>query len=252
MDRFGLYAQYYDLLYQDKDYSSEAQYVNELIKQHTTSANKLLNLGCGTGKHDYAFARLGYNVTGVDLSEEMVSQAINNIPQDISNQLDFFNGDIRSFNLNKTFDVVVSLFHVVSYQVTNSDLHEVINTAYTHLEPGGVFIFDCWYGPGVMSDPPVVRIKRMSDSEINVTRLAEPELNSLENIVDVNYSIWITHVNSPAVIEIKETHKMRYLFLSEIEFLIENKFKLLGVNDWLTNEKPGLNSWNAVFILKKM
>ncbi|MDP9046657.1 MAG: class I SAM-dependent methyltransferase, partial [Bacteroidota bacterium] len=170
----------------------------------------------------------------------------------IRDQLEFLTGDIRSLNLNKTFDVVVSLFHVMSYQVTNNDLHEVVDTAYAHLEPGGYFIFDCWYGPGVMTDPPMVRIKRMSDSAINVTRLAEPVLNSFENTVDVNYTILINHVNSTAVTEITETHRMRYLFVGEIELLVENKFKLLRVNDWLTQDKPGLNTWNAVFILKKL
>jgi hypothetical protein len=103
-----------------------------------------------------------------------------------------------------------------------------------------------------MTDPPVVRIKRISDKSINVTRLAEPILNSIENTVDVNYTILINQVNSNEVTEIKETHKMRYLFVNEIELLIENKFQLLEVNDWLANKEPGPNCWNAVFILKKI
>ncbi|HTD40654.1 MAG TPA: class I SAM-dependent methyltransferase [Mucilaginibacter sp.] len=252
MDRFGLYAQYYDLLYKDKDYVSEAGYVHELIRGYHPSADKLLNLGCGTGKHDYALARLGYTITGVDLSEEMANQAINNIPADISSRLNFLTGDIRTLKLNTSFDAVISLFHVISYQVTNKDLHETIVTAHNYLEPGGLFIFDCWYGPGVMTDPPVVRIKRMSNDTINVTRLAEPVLHSFENTVDVNYTILINQVNSNEVTEIKETHKMRYLFATEIDLLIEHKFKVLGVNDWLTHKKPGLDSWNAVFILQKI
>lgn len=252
MDRFGLYAQYYDLLYQDKDYVSEARYVDELIRGYRPAADKLLNLGCGTGKHDYALAHLGYTITGVDLSEEMAHQAINNIPSELSRQLSFLTGDIRTLKLNTSFDAVISLFHVISYQVTNKDLHEVIAAAYNHLEPGGLFIFDCWYGPGVMTDPPVVRIKRMSNDIINVTRLAEPVLHSFENTVDVNYTILINQVNSNELTEIKETHKMRYLFASEIDLLIENKFNLLRVNDWLTHKKPGLDSWNAVFILQKI
>ena len=252
MDRFGLYAQYYDLLYQDKDYFLEAQYIDELIKRHTPSAHSLLNLGCGTGKHDYLLARLGFKITGVDLSEEMVNQAIKNSPSEISSQLSFLKGDIRTIKLNKTFDAVVSLFHVMSYLVKNKDLQDAMDTSYRHLKPGGLFIFDCWYGPGVMTDPPVVRIKRMSDNSINVTRLAEPILNSIENTVDVNYTILINPVNSNEVTEVKETHKMRYLFVKEIELLTENKFQLLEVNEWLTNKAPGQNSWNTVFILKKI
>lgn len=252
MDRFGLYAQYYDLLYQDKNYAAEAEYVHRLLKQHNSSTKTLLNLGCGTGKHDYALARLGYHITGVDLSAEMANQAVNNIPGDIADQLNFVTADIRALNLETTFDAIISLFHVMSYQVTNKDMQDVVNAAYQHLKKGGLFIFDCWYGPGVLTDPPTVRTKQMANSAINVTRLAHPLLNSVENTVDVNYTILINPINSKEVTEIKETHKMRYIFVKEVELLIENKFELLAVNNWLTYEKPGLNSWNAVFILKKV
>lgn len=252
MEQFGLYAQYYDLLYQDKDYVSEVDYINKLIQEHNPSASKLLNLGSGTGKHDYALAQLGYHVTGADLSEEMVSLAIDNTPAELSGRLGFLTGDARQLRLNTTFDTVLSLFHVMSYQVSNKDLADVIDTAYRHLPPGGTFIFDCWYGPGVLTDPPVVRIKRIANDTINVVRLAESVIHPVENTVDVNYTILIKRIDSNEVTEIKETHTMRYLFVKEIEFLIENKFSLLRVNEWLKDKAPGLNSWNAVFILKKL
>ncbi|HTK18917.1 MAG TPA: class I SAM-dependent methyltransferase [Mucilaginibacter sp.] len=251
MDRFGLYARYYDLLYRDKDYVSESKYVHELINHYNSSIGRILNLGCGTGKHDYALADLGYTITGVDLSEEMASQAQANIPKNISHRLNFLTGDIREINLNTTFDAVVSLFHVVSYQVRNQDIISTIDTAYRHLNEGGIFIFDCWYGPGVLTDPPVVRIKRIADSGINVTRLAEPDINSIENTVDVNYTILINQAKSKEIYEIKETHKMRYFFVPEIDLFIKDKFELLAVKEWLTDKEPGLDTWNAVFILQK-
>lgn len=252
MDRFKLYAQYYDLLYLDKNYIAEAEYIDKIIKQYGVSAQKILNLGCGTGKHDYILARLGYQVTGIDIADEMTRQAINNTPADIKDQLIFLTDDIRITSLKEIFDVVVSLFHVMSYQVTNQDLSAAINTAYQHLPGDGLFIFDCWYGPGVLTDPPVTRIKRMANDNINITRLAESTVNSLENTVDVNYTILINPVDSNQVTEITESHKMRYIFKSEIELLISSKFKILKTFEWLTHEEPTLNSWNAVFILQKL
>jgi len=251
-DCFGLYAQYYDLLYSDKNYALEAAYVDQLIKQHAPSATKLLNLGCGTGKHDYALARLNYNVTGVDLSPEMVAVAMENLPADMRDRLIFLEGDIRKINLNTTFDAVISLFHVMSYQVTNTDLRLVIDTADKHLDARGLFIFDCWYGPGVLTDLPAVRTKNMSDEKINVNRLAESVLDSIKSTVDVNYTIQITPRGADDFTEIKETHIMRYLFVQEIELMIEKKFKLLSVYNWLTQKSPETNSWNAVFILQKI
>jgi len=251
-DRFGLYAQYYDLLYSDKNYALEAAYVDQLIKQHAPSATKLLNLGCGTGKHDYALAGLNYNITSVDLSPEMVAIAMTHQPADMRDRLNFLEGDIRNINLNTTFDAVISLFHVMSYQVKNTDLRLAIDTADRHLDAGGLFIFDCWYGPGVLTDPPVVRTKSMSDEKIKVTRVADPVLNSIKNTVDVNYTIQITQRGSNDVTGIKETHIMRYLFVPEIELMIEKKFKLLKVYNWLTLTKPQTDCWNAVFILQKI
>lgn len=251
-DRFGLYAQYYDLLYSDKDYISEAAYVHQLIKRYATSATKLLNLGCGTGIHDYALAHLGYNITGVDMSSEMISLATRNIPTALNRGLNFLEGDIRKIELNTTFDVVISLFHVISYQVTNNDLRQVIDVSHRHLDADGLFIFDCWYGPGVLTDPPTIRSKNMSNDKIDVGRLAEPVLNSIKNTVDVNYTIRITPRGSNDVITIKEKHIMRYLFVQEIELLIEKKFKLLNVYNWLSDKEPDTSCWNAVFILQKI
>ena len=247
-----MYAQYYDLLYSDKSYASEAAYVDQLIKQHIPSAKEILNLGCGTGKHDYALARLGYHITGVDLSSEMVTLAMKNLPHDLSEHLNFLEADIRAIKLNTTFNVIISLFHVMSYQVTNNDLRQVIDVSYHHLDADGLFIFDCWYGPGVLTDPPVIRTKNISNDKINVTRLAEPVLNSIQNTVDVNYTIRIKPRDSNEITEIKEKHIMRYLFVQEIEQLIEKKFKLLNIFNWLTNEEPGTDCWNAVFVLQKI
>jgi SAM-dependent methyltransferase len=252
MDRFGRYARYYDLLYKDKDYTGEAGYVDKLLKQYKPAAANLLNLGCGTGKHDYVLARHGYHITGVDMSAEMVKQAINNTPVEIKAQLDFVNGDARTVKLQTTFDAVISLFHVLSYQVTNPDAADMIDTAYRHLETDGIFIFDCWYGPGVMTDPPEVRTKQMADEAITVTRLAEPVLHSLQNVVDVNYTIRISEAGSDEVTEIKELHKMRYFFVPEIALLIQGKFKLLAVKECLKDNEPAINSWTAVFVLQKI
>ncbi len=120
-------------------------------------AKSILNLGCGTGKHDYLLAERGYNVTGIDLSEAMIGVAMNKLDTcTITNKPIFQQGDIRSVKLEKKFEVVISLFHVMSYQTSNEDLEQSLRTAFEHLEDGGVFIFDCWYGPGHINRSPAL------------------------------------------------------------------------------------------------
>ena len=69
---FGLYGRYYDLLYQDKDYAAEADYVDRLIRRFVEPAQHALELGCGTGRHAVGLAERGLSVTGVERSNQMM------------------------------------------------------------------------------------------------------------------------------------------------------------------------------------
>jgi SAM-dependent methyltransferase len=242
MTVFNEYARYYDLLYRDKDYRAEADYVHRLIQSNLPGARSLLNLGCGTGRHDRCLAELGYAVTGVDMSEEMLSAAKGAAAG--NDRLRYLPGDVRTVRLSETFDVVISLFHVMSYQVTNTDLKHAFVTARTHLKPGGLFLFDCWYGPGVLSDRPTVRTKELEDKDISVIRHAEPVLHPNENVVDVNYRVEITNKQSGKTSDIRETHRMRYLFLPEImEYLegagLQHSFSVR----WMDDTAPDDTTW---------
>ena len=113
MEQFGnLYSQYYDLLYSDKDYDGETDYVNNLIKENNFNAKSILDLGCGTGKHAYLFCNKGYKVHGIDISEDMLKIANKDIDGK-EDRIKFSHSNIEKLNLNEKFDVVVSLFHVI-------------------------------------------------------------------------------------------------------------------------------------------
>jgi SAM-dependent methyltransferase len=254
MSVFANYSRYYDLLYKDKDYRGEAKFVSDLLATHTPNAKSVLELGCGTGIHAKLLAELGYEIHGVDLSDRMLELAQKNLTSldaELASRLTFSQGDMRNVRLDRTFDVVISLFHVISYQTSNQDLEDAIITAKTHLKPGGIFLFDCWYGPTVLSDRPVVRVKRLEDEQIIVTRIAEPVMYANDNLVDVNYQVFIKDKNTQSVEELKETHTMRYLFKPEIEYFLEkNQIELLDFGEWMTGKPSGFNSWGTYFIGK--
>ncbi len=252
MNQFGdLYSQYYDLLYSDKDYVKEVEYVDKLIRSNTRNAQTLLDMGCGTGKHGVLLCDKGYIVHGIDLSEDMLKIAETR-RKGKENSLSFSHSHISNLKLDKKFDVVVSLFHVMSYQNSNEELTKAFEVAKKHLNDGGIFIFDFWYGPAVLTDLPTIRVKRLENQNINVTRIAEPVLHAQENIVDVNYDVFIGNKNSKDVVEKKELHKMRYFFDTELEmvcaevgFTIEHKY------EWLSDKSPKFSSWNVVWVIRK-
>jgi len=248
---FRDYARFYNLFYRSKDYSAETEYIIELFKRHNKSVETLLDLGCGTGQHDIHFTQHGYKVTGVDLSEEMLSIAEKNNKSIRSNNdaLTFLCSDIRDLRLRSTFDAVVSLFHVMSYQPTNSDLIDTMTTARVHLETGGIFVFDFWYGPGVLTDPPETRAKKYREDEIEVTRISEPLLLHNKNLVEVCYQLLIKENGGQISNEIREKHTMRYLFTPELELMLERAgFEILALYEYMTFDEPMLNSWNACMV----
>ncbi|HAR62074.1 MAG: SAM-dependent methyltransferase [Candidatus Margulisiibacteriota bacterium] len=250
MSVFADYSSYYDLLYKDKDYKGEIDYIDMLIRKYNPRAKTILDLGCGTGRHDILLAERGYCIHGVDLSEEMIKIAKQ---YESSDRLSFSAGDIRNIKCGKKFDVIISLFHVMSYQIKNEDITSVVNTVSRHLEKGGVFIFDCWYGPAVLTDMPVVRVKRLENDELTVLRIAEPVMHPDENVVDVNYQLYITDKLSGNHSEVREMHKMRYWFKPEIEEVLKNKgFELIAYEEWMSGKPTGLDTWGVCWVVKKI
>lgn len=248
MSVFGNYSKYYNLLYKNKDYEAESNYVESLIKKYAPGAKTILELGCGTGKHAKIITDKGFNVHGIDLSKTMLEEAY----KLKNNMLSFEQGDVRTYRINKKFDVVISLFHVINYQTENKDLEEMIETVSAHLNPGGIFIFDAWYGPAVLNFKPEKRVKTLEDEFLKVERVATPEIYINKNVVDVNYDINILDKATNIHENIKETHKVRYLFKPEIEhFLDKADFDLIYSKEWLTGNEPNENTWGVCFIGRK-
>ncbi|MFZ3046063.1 MAG: class I SAM-dependent methyltransferase, partial [Desulfatirhabdiaceae bacterium] len=136
---FSEYAHYYDLLYQDKDYQAEADYVDRLIRRFHPKARSILELGSGTGIHACLLAQKGFEVHGVERSTEMIATSRQNAIRHPPNQFidsanpSFIQGDIRRIRLSQRFDAVIALFHVMSYQTTNDDILAAFQTARHHL-----------------------------------------------------------------------------------------------------------------------
>ena len=252
---FDAYAGYYDLLYCDKDYAGESEYVAAHIRKQAPKAKRILDLGCGTGAHAEHLARMGYTVHGVDMSEAMLVRAEARkatLPPEVAARLSFSLGDVRTVRTGDTYDAVISLFHVMSYQTTNADLQAAFETGYIHLESGGLFLFDFWYGAAVLTQQPEVRVKRLEDEEIKVTRIAEPVMHVNENVVDVNYTVFIEAKVLDKVEQVRETHRMRYLFLPELAYFADARAWVRPQNfGWMKSQELQQEDWAGVFFTTK-
>ncbi|MBY0353710.1 methyltransferase domain-containing protein [Candidatus Babeliales bacterium] len=255
MSVFGAYAQYYDALYHDKNYQAETAYLDALIKKFAPQACSILELGCGTGRHALELAQKGYAVHGIDISQEMLTQAqaLRVANSAYEKQLSFSHADLRTVRLEKKFDVVASLFHVMSYQTTDCDLRAAFQTAAAHLNAGGLFIFDFWYGPAVLTQGSQVRVKRIETECVKVTRVAEPESQEAANCVNVNFTIFVHDKKDNTTTELHEKHAMRYLFKPEVEALFaQYGFECVAFEEWLTGKQQVSSSWGVCAVGRKL
>jgi SAM-dependent methyltransferase len=252
---FQKYSAYYDLLYRDKDYAGEVKYIVGTIRSIVPDASRILELGSGTGRHGRLLAALGFDVHGIERSAEMVAMArAVPTPRGTATGWSFTCevGDVRSANLGRTFDAVIALFHVISYQTTNEDLRAAFSVAARHLAPGGVFLFDVWHGPAVLTERPTQRIRNVANERFEVTRTARPELDTTRKTVKVTYEIQCKDQQSGEATRFSEEHLMRYLFPAEIELLAQAcGMRLVLTEEFMTGRPPSTSTWGVTYLLQK-
>ncbi len=119
-------------------YASQAlSIIDELILDDTKNGARILDLCCGTGQLSAELGKLGYSVTGIDISEEMILFARHNSPE-----TEFFVGDVRQFHLPEIFSCAISTYDSLNFIMNTAELHKVFQNVYSSLVHGGRFLFD--------------------------------------------------------------------------------------------------------------
>lgn len=251
MDVFKKFADFYDQLYEDKDYEKECAFIKQIFEIYSTKeVQSVLDLGCGTGSHALIFANMGYDVTGIDLSEAMLDIARTKAAEKGKN-LKFQRQDIRHLELTQQFDAAVAMFAVMGYQTSNKDFEDTLVSVCNHLSPGGLLVFDVWFGPAVLTEKPEDRIKIVKSQNKKIIRYAHPILDVVHHTVEVNYTI--LEITDQKATEITEHHLMRYFFYQEIAYFLERTgFKLLQIKPFMDLEHDIDEScWNIMVICEK-
>lgn len=254
MSVFANYAEIYDTLNAGKDYAKEAEFVAQLVRETAPGARTLVNFGCGTGQHDLLLAKSGFETLGVELSAHMLAQAqargmAADIPEGCTR---FTQGDFRNFDAGRSFDAVVSLFHVMSYQTDEADVAAAFATLSAHMSDGSVALFDLWHGPAVEHVLPETRVRRAENDNLKIVRIAEPQHDSNAHVVTVKFTFFVEDKKTGVISSFEELHPMRYFFPAEIQGHIKAAgLKLTETGEWLTRSSPSRDTWSVYYLVEK-
>lgn len=144
IDGYSALAPVYDRLNKDVDYSAWAEFCYENFRRFSHLPHEpslMLDLGCGTGSMTLALADAGFDMTALDLSDEMLSVAETRA-RDAGHTILFLQGDMTDFELYGTVDGITCCLDGINHLTAREDLRSCFYMAARYLNPGGLFLFD--------------------------------------------------------------------------------------------------------------
>jgi SAM-dependent methyltransferase len=250
------YAKFYDLLYSEKDYQSEAKFIHSLIERSSLknrTGNKLLDLACGTGKHLFELYEYGYGLSGSDIASDMIAVAQSNAKEKNKN-IKFYNYSFQdSYQIIEKFNVVISMFSAVNYITSYQDQIKTFSNINSLLETNGLFIFDYWNGNAVVKEYSPLKVLRKKSGANEIMRISETTIDQITQEVMVKFTC-LYFENNVKLTEFEETHKLHYYFFSEIKnLLLQTGFELIHLCPFMRiDESVEKFDWNISVVARKL
>lgn len=249
MEAYEGFAAVYDLFMEETNYAQWVVYLEKIWLKYNISPKLILDLGCGTGNISLPLAKKGYEVIGIDVSEDMLSVAKEKAERDRLDIL-FLMQDMREFELYGTVDCVISLYDSLNYITEEEDLLQVFCLVNNYLDPGGLFIFD-------MNTEYKFQNKLADRSFAETTEKAayiwENYYDEKEKINEFYMNFFVKEENSEQYKRFEEYHYERAYDIEKIKELItKSGMELLNVFDAFTFEEAREDSERIYFVAKEI
>lgn len=245
------YYQYYDKIFINKNYDKEVAIIMEIARDILRSfPHKILDIGCGTGSHDFIFAKNGCQVIGFDYDREIIRKAIEKSEKFGENSPQFYTGDISTIQ-QRDFDMIVSLFNVVNYIQDVAQLIKFFKAVYQYLKVDGVYIFDCWNGIAAIIDPPKIKESNIQMGKEIISIKSKPTIDLFRQNVFMKNEVLVESENENKQFSFEYTQKLwTPACLCEILELVG--FQILNISVWMKPQIPASeHTWKIMFSCKK-
>jgi SAM-dependent methyltransferase len=243
---FSQYSNIYDLINGSKNYKAEAEKIVRLISQYSKNENSypdMLEIGSGTGGHAKYFSEY-FELICLEKSPEMAEICAK------KTGLHVVQGEAQSFEIEKRFDAITAMFHVINYLQDLNELDQFLYNSSRHLKQDGVLVFDMWHLPSVYSIGTSSRKVSVENDEFDITRVSIPEHDCINNIVKVLFNFSVSKKNTDELYEFSETHFMRPWTISEIKFFAaKNGLSIMNDLENSPLARDPAYSWDLTIVL---
>lgn len=255
MQQYTSFAAVYDLFMDNVPYDEWAEYISGQLKQYKIEKGLILELGCGTGSMTRRLADMGYDMIGIDYSEEMLAIARE---KDCDTGILYLCQDMREFELYGTVAAVFSVCGSINYIISEDDLLKIFKLVNNYLDPQGIFIFDI--------DTPYEYGEVLGDNTIAENRedgsfIWENSYYEDEMINEINLSLFIKEPTDDEEDQdqefslyrkYEETHYRKAYSVETIKRLIEEAgMEWIGAYDAYTKKKPTHTSEKVYIIVRE-
>jgi len=247
-DEFALEAELYDKVWGKHDYDKDVKFLNSLFRKH--NCRSIIDVGCGTGNHSIRLSKLGYKVTGVDISLSMLRIAKK---KNGKSKVRFIHGDMKKLGKleGQKFDAAICLGQVFSHLMTNKDLQSFLNGLRKLLRKNGLLVFSA------------KNAKKINDKYLNVLLLdhmiSEEKLQAVifsynsRDLGDSNILVWrpiyVLKENEKMDLQIRE-HRLRWFEFRPLKEMIEKSgFDVIAVYSGPRKERFSENEHDDVWFI---
>lgn len=248
MSVYENFSEVYDIFMEEVPYIKWVDYIEKIWLKYNLDVKLVAELGCGTGNITIPLAKKGYDMIGVDLSDQMLNKA-----QEKSKNLEldilFLLQDMTEFELYGTVDSVVSICDSINYILEEDELLEVFRLVNNYLNPNGLFIFDMnteHKFKNVLAD------NTFSDTSENSAYTLENFYDEEEMINEFYTNFFLKDEETGLYNRFEEIHHERAYTVETIKILLEKSgLKFIGAFDELTFNEFSDKSERIFFVARE-
>ena len=240
MSSYNTFAQFYDHLTENVDYKVRSNYISGFFSEYGNGGKKVLDLACGTGSITKHLTEMGYDVIGIDLSEEMLTAAKEKCPECI-----FIKADMTDFTLPDQLDFCLCSLDAVNHLTEFQQVCNCFKCVGNALNSGGLFVFDVntqYKHREVLGDNTFIY-----DEE---DFFLSWDNHYTDDIIEIYLDFFV--FNGKNYDRFSENFSEKAYSTAQLICALEKDFEIIGIYDELTLDTPKEDSERIYFVCKKV